>query len=355
MKIDSKKTLARSHLMRLFIIPITVLLTIDVQAASYAKIFKKVDSSVVVIHTQERMVVKGAAGFRQKTAEGLGSGVVISKDGLIMTAAHVVQVSDKVYVEFTDGKKYPAHVISSSAIADVTLIKLELLPDKLSVAKLGNSDKVEVGDEVFVIGAPYGIEHTLTIGYLSGRRMESILDSQLGLVEFLQTDAAINRGNSGGPLFNRAGEVVGIVSHIKSGSGGSEGLGFATSINVARKILLEDRTVWTGLELFPIGGKLAAALNVSGGGMLVQRVAKNSLGDFLGLRAGSISVTIDNQKILIGGDVILSLNGIELNRVEDALKVRDELIKLPYGSRIDVKVLREGEVKALFTSKRKSL
>lgn len=351
---DSKKILAHSNLMRLFILTIAILFAIDVQATSYAKIFKKVDPSVVVIHTQERVVVQGTTGFLQKTAGGLGSGVVISKDGLIITAAHVVQVSDKVYIEFTDGKKYPAHVISSSAIADVSLVKLELLPDKLSVAKLGDSDKIEIGDEVFVIGAPYGIGHTLTTGYLSGRRMESILDSQLGLVEFLQTDAAINRGNSGGPLFNRAGEVVGIVSHIKSGSGGSEGLGFATSVNVARKLLLEDKTVWTGLEIFPLEGKLAAALNVSGGGMLVQRVARNSLGDFLGLQAGSIPVTIGNRKILIGGDVILSLNGIKLNKIEDALKVRDNLIKLPYGSRIDMKVLRAGEVKALFTSKRKT-
>jgi len=341
--------------MCLFTFLVAIFIATDVQAASYAKIFKKVDPAVVVIYSQEKVVVKGAAGFNQKTAQSLGSGMVITKEGLIMTAAHVVQVSDKIVVEFVDGEKYPAHVVSSSTLADVALIKLDQLPTQLRVAKLGDSDKIEIGDEVFVIGTPYGIEHTLTVGYLSGRRMVGMLGPQLGEVEFLQTDAAINKGNSGGPLFNKKGEVMGIVSHIKSDSGGSEGLGFATSINVARRLLLEEKAVWTGLELVPIDGDLAAALNVPGAGMLVQRVARNSLGYFLRLRAGSIPLTIGDQKILIGGDVILSLNGIELNEIEDVLKARDELLKLPYGSRIDVKVLREGQVKALYTSKQKSV
>jgi len=349
-KINYRKA---SSLMWFFTFLVGIFIATTVQAASYAKIFKKVDPSVVVIYSQEKVVVKGAAGFNQKSTRSLGSGIVITKEGLIMTAAHVVQVSDKVVVEFRDGKKYPAHVVSSSTIADVALIKLDQLPDQLKIAKLGDSDKIQIGDEVFVIGAPYGIEHTLTVGYLSGRRMEGMLGPQLGAIEFLQTDAAINKGNSGGPLFNKKGQVMGIVSHIASGSGGSDGLGFATSINVARRLLLEEKAVWTGLELIPIDGDLAAALNVPGGGMLVQRVAKNSLGYFLRLRAGSIPVMVGNQEILIGGDVILSLNGIELNEIEDALKVRDELVKLPYGSRIDVEILREGRVKSLFTSKQK--
>ena len=168
----------RTSLMCLITFLVVIFISMNVQAASYAKVFKKVDPAVVVIHSQEMVVVKGAAGFDQKTAKTLGSGIVITKEGLIMTAAHVVHLSDKIVVELTDGKKYPAHVVSSSAIADVALIKLDQLPDQLRVAKLGDSDKIEIGDEVFVIGAPYGIEHTLTVGYLSGRRMESILGSQ---------------------------------------------------------------------------------------------------------------------------------------------------------------------------------
>jgi len=346
------KNLVQEKCVWLIIFIATILsATTQVQAASYAKLFKKVDPTVVIIHSQE----KAPGGSSQATMKGLGTGMVISKEGLIMTAAHVVQMSDELFVEFVDGEKYPAHVVSSSAVADVSLIKLDELPDKLHAAKLGDSDKIDIGDEVFVIGTPYGVKHTLTVGYLSGRRLESVLGPQLGEVEFLQTDAAINKGNSGGPLFNKKGEVVGIVSHIKSTSGGSDGLGFATAINVARRLLLEEKAVWTGLEIIPLEGELAAALNVPSGGMLVQRVARNSLGYFLGLQAGKLPVTIGNYQILIGGDVILSLNGIQLNSIEDALKVRDELVKLPYGSRIDVEVLRAGKVKALFTSKQENL
>ena len=156
--------------MCLFTFLVSIFIATDVQAASYAKIFKNLDPAVVVIYSQEKVVVKGAAGFNQKTAQSLGSGMVITKEGLIMTAAHVVQVSDKIVVEFVDGEKYPAHVVSSSTIADVALIKLDQLPTQLRVAKLGDSDKIDIGDEVFVIGTPYGIEHTLTVGYLSGRR-----------------------------------------------------------------------------------------------------------------------------------------------------------------------------------------
>lgn len=346
------KNLIQEKFVWLLIFLATMFMAVQVQAASYAKIFKKVDPAVVVIYSQERVV--GAVLASNRTVKTLGSGMVVSKEGLIMTAAHVVQLSDKLIVEFVDGEKFPGHVVSSSAIADVALIKLDQLPDKMHVAKLGDSDKIGIGDEVFVIGAPYGVGHTLTVGYLSGRRLESILGPKLGEVEFLQTDAAINKGNSGGPLFNKKGEVVGIVSHIKSASGGSEGLGFATTINVARKLLLEEKAVWSGLEIIPISGDLAAALNVPGGGMLVQRVARNSLGYFLGLRPGKLPVMIGNQKILIGGDVILSLNGIRLNKIEDVIKVRDELVNLPYGSRIDVEVLRAGKIKALFTSKQES-
>jgi len=335
-------------------LPVAILLAIDVQAASYAKIFKKVDPAVVVIYTRENVVVAGAEGITQTAQEGLGSGVVIATDGLIMTAAHVVGLSDKIAVVFSDGKKYFAQVVSSSTVADVALIKLERLPDQLAVAKLGDSDKIDIGDEVFVIGAPYGIEHTLTAGYLSGRHEESLVDRQLGVVEFLQTDAAINKGNSGGPLFNSKGEVIAIVSHIKSATGGSEGLGFATPVNLARKLLLEERSIWAGLEAILIDKDLAAALNIPDSGLLVQRVAKKSLGDLLGLKGGRIPITINDRKILIGGDVIVSLAGITLKEVEDVRKARDKLVKLPYGSRIDVEVLRAGKMKAMHTTKRKT-
>lgn len=327
--------------------------TLPALSDSYHKVFNRVDPSVVVIHTSEQIVSGGSDGLT-KTGRGLGSGVLISDDGKILTAAHVVQVTDRVAVEFKDGKKYPAKVISSSPPADVALLRLEKSPERLQAAKLGDSDTINIGDEVFVIGAPYGIGHTLTVGYLSGRRLEKVAGDQFEPIEFLQTDAAINKGNSGGPLFNRKGEVMGIVSHIKSTSGGSEGLGFATAINVAKGLLLDKKSIWTGLEFIPIEGELALALNFpQTSGMLVQRVAKNSLGDFLGLKGGTIPAIIGNRKVLLGGDVILAVNGIPFTGInQNSRKIQQDIIDLPYGSRIDVEVLRDGRSVKLFTTKR---
>lgn len=338
----------------IWILSISLLtVTLPAYSDSYSKVFNRVDPSVVVIHTREQIVTEGSAGLT-RTGRGLGSGVLISEDGKILTAAHVVQVTDRVAVEFKDGEKYPAKVISSSPQADVALLRLEKGPETMPVAKLGNSDNINIGDEVFVIGAPYGIEHTLTVGYLSGRRQEKVTGDHFEPIEFLQTDAAINKGNSGGPLFNRKGEVMGIVSHIKSTSGGSEGLGFATAINVAKGLLLEKKSIWTGLEFIPIEGEMALALNFpQTGGMLVQRVAKNSLGDYLGLKGGTIPSTIGGRHILLGGDVILTVNGTPFTGINDnSRKIQQNIIDLPYGSRIDVEVLRGGRNINLFTTKR---
>jgi len=232
-------------------------------AGSLSEVFEKVNPAVVVILTTER----GYAGLepgQQATFNkgGLGSGIVVSKEGLIMTAAHVVQVADAVVVKFVDGNMVGAKVVGSAPQADVALLQLNHLPDNLVVAELGDSDDVNIGDEIFVIGAPYGVDHTLTVGYMSGRRHPEIVCNSLLPIEFLQTDAAINKGNSGGPMFNMDGKVIGIVSRILSYSGGSEGLGFAVSINTAKELLLNQGSVWTGLEAYLVSGPLAKALNV---------------------------------------------------------------------------------------------
>src|SRR5262249_42858521 len=159
--------------------------------------------------------------------------------------------------------------------ADVALLQLEGQPPNYIAAKLGDSDSAEVGDEIFVVGAPYGISRTLTAGHVSGRR---ILNTETRSIEFLQTDAAINTGNSGSPIFNLNGEVVGIVSNIMSKSGGSEGLAFASTSNTARRVLLDHKSFWTGIDGVLIEGNLAKALNLTqSAGLLVQRVAEGSI------------------------------------------------------------------------------
>ena len=177
--------------------------------------------------------------------DGLGSGVLISKDGKILTAAHVVQTADVAWVEFPDGQVIKAHVIGSDVRADVALLKLDHPPANATPVPVGDSDKVEVGDQIFVIGAPYGIGETLSAGHVSGRHQLNKKAQIPTAVEFLQTDAAVN---SGSPVFTMGGEVVGIVSSIMSRSGGSEGLAFATASNTAKRLLLEQRPFWSGID-----------------------------------------------------------------------------------------------------------
>src|SRR2546425_95825 len=184
-------------------------------------VFKRVNPAVVEIHTRETDVARGGIA-QQVSVAGLGSGVLISADGKVLTAAHVVQTADAIVVEFLTGEVLKARVVSSEPAADVALLQLERAPLDSPAARLGDSDVVEVGDQVFVVGAPMGISHTLTVGHISARRRPSDSASALSLAEFFQTDAAINEGDSGGPLFNMDGEVVSVVSHILSRSGGSE-------------------------------------------------------------------------------------------------------------------------------------
>ena len=267
--------------------------------------FKRVDPSVVVIKTTHQQVVAGPK--KQLTSlPGLGSGVLISADGKVMTAAHVVQTADEVKVEFQSGEVIPARVVTSEPAADVALLQLEHVPPKTVVVPLGDSDQAEVGDEVFVVGAPVGMSHTLTVGHISARRNPNNFFNGMSRSEFFQTDAAINEGNSGGPMFNMRGEVIGIVSHIVSRSGGFEGLGFVVTSNLARKLLLERNPFWSGVEGFLLSGEMAKIFNVpQPAGLLVQRVASHSPASQLGLRPGTSTAVIEGEPMIVGGDVIL--------------------------------------------------
>jgi serine protease Do len=323
-----------------------------VQAESLRNVFQKISPAVVVIETNEPGIARSKQG-EMVTQRGLASGVVISREGLIMTAAHVVQVANEVKVQFLDGREVAAGVVSSSVTADVALLRIDPVPDTLAVAELGDSDLVAPGDQVFVVGAPYGIDHTLTVGYLSGRRKPREMCDQLQPVEFLQTDAAINRGNSGGPLCTMDGKVIGIVSHILSQSGGSEGVGFAASVNTAKELLLRKRSFWSGLEFSFLSGDLAHAFNVpQDAALLVQRVADASPGYAMGLRPGRIPARIDGEELLIGGDIILAIQNIPVSLdVDKSCDLRQTLLNLPPGGRIDIKVLRGGKIVNLTTTK----
>jgi S1-C subfamily serine protease len=310
--------------------------------------FHKVKQSVVIIKTQQKELAPSPQGG-MVSANGLGSGVLISSDGKILTAAHLVEAADATLVEFSDGEVIPARVLGAVHNADVALLQLAHPPANVVVAPLGNSDNVDVGDEVFLVGAPYGLSYTLTAGHISGRHSADNRMSDSASTEFLQTDAAINQGNSGGPMFNLNGEVIGIVTNIVSQSGGSEGLGFAATSKMARQLLLDQKPFWSGIEGFLLTGDLARALNVpQPAGLLVERVADGSPAARAGVIAGSMRANIAGEDLLLGGDIILEVNGLRFeDSNENYSRLYDRLAKLKVGDNVVIKVFRQSQVVTL--------
>ena len=305
--------------------------------------FRKVRQSVVIVRTRQ-IDLAPAPGQVMSVSDGLGSGVLISNDGKILTAAHVVQTADIARVEFPDGQVINAHVIGSDVRADVALLQLDKPPANMTPATLGNSDKVEVGDQIFVVGAPYGLGQTLTAGHVSGRHQLNKQPQSLTAVEFLQTDAAVNSGNSGSPVFTMDGEVVGIVSSIMSQSGGSEGLAFAATANTVKHFLLERKPFWSGIDGLLVTGELARALNLpQPAGILVQRVAGGSIAARLGLQPGTLRANVGGADLLLGGDVILNVNGIPVVENDDSYEaILNSIGTLKPGDPLVVRVFRQG-------------
>ena len=326
--------------------------------------FRKVSPSVVIVNTK-RVDVPTGSEQTLTVIDGLGSGVLISNDGKILTAAHVVQTADVACVEFPDGQVIIAHVVGSDVRSDVALLQLERMPKDVAPASLGDSDKVEVGDQIFVVGAPYGISQTLSAGHLSGRHRLNNSDQSPTSVEFLQTDAAVNGGNSGGPMFDIDGNVIGIVSSIMSHSGGSEGLAFATAANTAKRLLLDRKPFWSGIDGLLVSGDLAKALNLpQPAGLLIERIGEGSIGSRLGINPGTLRATIQGADILLGGDVVLSVNNIEITPArapgglgfnwatsdESYERVYNTIAGLKPGDLVTAKILRGGKVVTLTTT-----
>jgi serine protease Do len=312
-------------------------------AQDIGALFQKVNPSVVVIRARGRDVSSPVSGLTYFSE--VGSGVLISDDGKVMTAAHVVHAMDEISVEFMGEEPVAARVIASEPAADVSLIHLERVPSKAVAARLGNSDAARVGDQVIVVGAPYGLGHSLSVGWISAKYPPNTVYKAMPLAEFLQTTATINQGNSGGPMFNMAGEVIGIVSHNISKSGGSEGLGFTVTAKTAHQLLLERRAVWSGLDGMLLTGELAEIFNVpQPAGYLIKTVAKDSPGWEMGLRGGDRVATIGGQQVVVRGDILLTIEGIQVGEAENYQKIRERLTAMQPGQPVRVTVLRAGRV-----------
>ena len=279
--------------------------------------------------------------------EGAGSGFVIDPKGYILTNNHVVEGAQTIEVVLGDQSRYPAKVIGSDPRNDVALIKIEPKKKPLVALPLGDSAAIQVGQKVLAIGNPFGFQSTLTTGVISaiGRTVQT---SQTTFIdEAIQTDAAINRGNSGGPLINSHGEVIGINSAIYTPSGTTAGIGFAIPINTAKRIahdLITDGRVhqaFLGVETISVGGGLAEALDLPvQEGLLVQIVTRGGPAAQAGVHGGDRIAQAGMRRFYVGGDVIVSIDG---QKVATQLDVNLVLNRKRPGDSVTVTVYRGGK------------
>ena len=269
---------------------------------------------------------------QKQILRGQGSGFIISPDGFILTNNHVVENAEKITVKLSDNKELSAKVIGTDPETDVAVIKVDA--NNLPTVQLGDSDKLKVGEWVIAIGNPFGLSHTVTAGIVSAKGR-----SRIGLSEyedFIQTDAAINFGNSGGPLLNIDGKVVGINSAIFSRSGGYIGIGFAVPINMAKYVYEQIRTEgkvtrgYMGIMLNELTPEMAEHFGVKGRkGVLVGKVEENSAAQEGGIERGDIIVKMDSKA------------------VENPDNFRNEVARKAPGTKVNLVVIRNGEEKEL--------
>lgn len=244
-------------------------------------------------------------GPRRRSPQSLGSGFVISDDGYILTNHHVVDGADKVIVRLNDRRELEAEVVGSDKRADIALLKIDA--EDLPTVKLGDSDKIEVGEWVLAIGSPFGFDYSVTAGIVSAK--ERALANET-YVPFIQTDVAINPGNSGGPLFNLDGEVVGVNSQIYTRSGGFMGLSFAIPIDVAMEVanqLKEKGFVtrgWLGVIIQEVNKDLAESFGLDKpAGALVAKVLPDSPAQDAGLQEGDVILKFNNAPVILSSDL----------------------------------------------------
>ncbi len=308
-------------------------------AVPLEELFVKVDPSVVTVRVGTKTLTENDRGAVMVVAVVTGSGVLVHSEGFVVTAAHVVESAEMIEVHWADGFKASAKVVSLSRTEDIALLKVDSTPPKAVVATLGDSNALKPGQRLFAIGAPYGLEHTLTAGVVSALRT----NDRPGLMpkHLVQTDVPINQGNSGGPLFNEKGEVVGIASFMLSQSGGSVGLNFAVPSATVRLRLFDEALPYIGVGLRFIPRDIAEVFNWPiEAGFLVETVRPASPAEVAGLRAGAVSSEVGGNHVQLGGDLITAVNGIAAG---ETAKVAQSLRALKPGDLIRYDLLRGGK------------
>jgi S1-C subfamily serine protease len=278
-------------------------------------------------------VVEISAGSGQGQAQG--SGFVYDSQGHVVTNQHVVEGASSINVRFANGRSYPATLVGTDPSTDLAVVKVDAPASAFHPLRLGDSSDVEVGHGVVAMGSPFGLEGTITSGIVSALHRQMTAPNNFTINDSIQTDAAINHGNSGGPLLDLRGRVIGVNAQIESESGGNDGVGFAIPSNTVRAIvsqLIETGEVehaYLGIQMLPTSE-----------GVAVTEVRPGTPADDAGLRAATGTRSVDGEQVPTGGDVIVEVDGEAVATTAELQSVVDS--KQP-GDQVTVTFLRDGE------------
>lgn len=310
------------------------------EGLSVGEIYRRAGSGVVQVTTST------------SGGSGLGSGFVIDTAGHIVTNYHVIDGAETIQVSFSNKDTLPARLVGADASTDLAVLKVDAGSGAFTPLALADSDRVRVGDPVVAIGNPFGLERTVTTGIVSALQRAVRAPNGYTIDEVIQTDAAINQGNSGGPLLDAAGKVIGVNSQIETagGSSGNVGIGFAVPSNTVRNIvgqLLETGKVdraYLGVTLAEVADGQASDLGVDRSGLLIQTVAPSSPAAKAGLRGGDRQVVVAGESYILGGDLVVAIDG---KAVRTVAELRDQLATRRPGDKVLLDVVRGSTVRTI--------
>lgn len=310
---------------------------VDVEEQLVIDVYARVSPAVVCITAPQRF------------GQCIGSGFIIDREGHVVTNDHVATAAPRLLVTLADERSVPAELVGTDPGSDLAVLKIDVPAEDLTVAELGESASIQVGQRAIAIGNPFGLERTVTTGVVSslGRTL-SRQDSNFQIAELIQTDAAVNPGNSGGPLLDSAGRVIGVNTAIASTTGTNAGVGFAVPVDIVKRVvpaLIETgryQHPWIGVSGRSISPELveAADLPVETGAIIFS-VEPDSPAEKAGLRGGSREIVVSGIPMLAGGDIIVAIDGVPIKRFDDVVNYLASQTSV--GDEVILTVVRDGE------------
>jgi S1-C subfamily serine protease len=317
---------------------------------SIGEIYRRAAPGVVQITSTIKGSPPSFGGqFEASPQQALGSGFVLDKGGHIVTNYHVVQGAEDIKVSFSNRDTVTARIVGNDPSTDISVLRVQTPASALTPLPLGNSDRVQVGDQVVAIGNPFGLARTATSGIISAVQRNITSPNEYTIDHVLQTDAPINHGNSGGPLLDSSGQVIGVNTQIETGdptgsSTGNVGIGFAVPSNTVKNVaaqLLQNGKVahaYLGILGQAITPELAQAYKLPvNAGVLVAKVTTKSGAARAGLRAGHTQVVVAGETYVLGGDIIIAVDGTPITTIDE---LRDAVAAHPPGDKIKLRIYR---------------